>query len=73
MIKARMKRWASHIVRMGEMRNVYTILFGKSDGKRSLGRCTRRWEEKRISGGKYGVEVRIGFMWLRTGTRGGLL
>jgi hypothetical protein len=27
-----------------ELRNAYKILFGKSEGKRSLGRERRRWE-----------------------------
>jgi hypothetical protein len=29
---------------MGDMRSEYTVLFGKSEGKRSLGRPRRRWE-----------------------------
>jgi hypothetical protein len=28
---------------MGEMRNAYTILVGKAEGKRPLGRPRRRW------------------------------
>jgi hypothetical protein len=36
-----MGRTLPHI---GEMRNVYSILFGKPEGKRSLGR-RRRWED----------------------------
>jgi hypothetical protein len=28
----------------GEKRNVYTILVGKPEGKRPLGRARRRWE-----------------------------
>jgi hypothetical protein len=36
MIKSR-RRWAGHIVRMGEKRNAYRILVGKSEGKRPLG------------------------------------
>jgi hypothetical protein len=28
---------------MGEKRNVYRLLVGKSEGKRPLGRPTRRW------------------------------
>jgi hypothetical protein len=28
---------------MGEKRNVYTILVGKSEGKKPLGRPRRRW------------------------------
>jgi hypothetical protein len=30
---------------MGEMRNIYNILFGKPDGKRPLGRPRQRWED----------------------------
>ena len=29
---------------MGEERGVYTVLVGKPEGKRSLGRPKRRWE-----------------------------
>jgi hypothetical protein len=34
-----------HVARMGEMRNAYNILIGKPEGKRSLGRPRRRWED----------------------------
>jgi hypothetical protein len=30
---------------MGEGRNVYRVLVGKPEGKRPLGRTTRRWED----------------------------
>jgi hypothetical protein len=30
---------------MGEKRNAYTLLVGKSEGKRSLGRPRRRWAD----------------------------
>jgi hypothetical protein len=30
---------------MGEERNVYKVLVGKPEGKRSLGRPMRRWED----------------------------
>jgi len=38
-------RWAGHVARMGESRDVYRILVGKPEGKRSLGRPRRRWED----------------------------
>jgi hypothetical protein len=42
MIKSRRIRWAGHEARMGEKRNAYRILVGKSEGKRPLGRPKRR-------------------------------
>jgi hypothetical protein len=33
---------------MVEMRNAYTILVGKPEGKRPLGRARRRWEDREI-------------------------
>jgi hypothetical protein len=44
-IKSRRMRWAGHVARMGEGRNVYRILVGKPEGKRSLERPRRRWED----------------------------
>jgi hypothetical protein len=43
MIKSRRMRWARHVARMGEKRNVYRILVGKPEGRRPLGRPRRRW------------------------------
>jgi hypothetical protein len=43
MIKSRRMRWAGHVARMREKRNVYRILVGKPEGKRPLGRPRRRW------------------------------
>jgi hypothetical protein len=42
-IKSRRMRWAGHVTRMGEKRNVYRLLVGKAEGKRTLGRTRRRW------------------------------
>jgi hypothetical protein len=42
-IKSRRMRWAVHVARMGEKRNVYRLLVGKLEGKRPLGRPRRRW------------------------------
>jgi hypothetical protein len=44
-IKSRRIRWAGHVARMGEMRGVYTILVGRPEGKRPLGRLRLRWED----------------------------
>jgi hypothetical protein len=42
-IKSRRMKWAGHVVRMGEKRNVYRLLVGKPEVKRPLGRPRRRW------------------------------
>jgi hypothetical protein len=42
-INSRSMKWASHVARMGEKRNVYRLLVGKPEGKRPLGRPKRRW------------------------------
>jgi len=44
-IKSRRMRWAGHVARMGEMRNVYNILVGKPEERRSLGKHRRRWDD----------------------------
>ena len=44
-VKSRRMRWAGHVARMGEDRGVHRVLVGKPEGKRSLGRPRRRWED----------------------------
>jgi hypothetical protein len=43
MINSRRMGWVGHVARMGETRNAYRILVGKTEGKRPLGRPRRRW------------------------------
>jgi hypothetical protein len=43
MIKSKMMIWTGHVARMGKKRNTYGILVEKPEGKRPLGRQTRRW------------------------------
>ena len=73
-VKSRRMRWAGHVARMGEGRDVHRVLVGKPEGKRPLGRpdvdgriilgwIFRKWE---------GV-VGTGWSWLRIGTGGGRL
>jgi hypothetical protein len=52
-IKSRRMRWAGHVVHMGEGRNVYRVLVGKSGGRRPLERPRCRWED---GGGVCGVD-----------------
>ena len=42
-IKLRRMRWAGHVARMGEEREVYRDLVGKPVGTRPLGRPRVRW------------------------------
>jgi hypothetical protein len=42
-VKSRRMRWAAHIARMGEKKNAYSLLVGKPEGKRPLGRPRCRW------------------------------
>ena len=44
-VKSRRMRWAGHAARMGEDRGVHRVLVGKPEGKRPLGRPSRRWED----------------------------
>jgi len=43
-VKSRRMRWAGHVARMGEDRDVHIVLVEKPEGKRPLGRPRRRWE-----------------------------
>ena len=47
-IKSRRMRWAGHVARMGEGRGVYRVLVGKPQGRRTVGRPRRRWEDIRM-------------------------
>ena len=55
---------------MGEKRGVYRVLVGKPEGKRSLGRPRRRWENN-MDLQEVGWGVWTGLSWLWIGTGGG--
>ena len=44
-VKSRQMRWAGHVARVGEVRDVHRVLVGKPEGKRPLGTPRRRWED----------------------------
>jgi len=44
-IKSRRMRWAGYLGRKEKRRGVYRVLVGKLEGKRSLGRPSRGWED----------------------------
>jgi hypothetical protein len=56
----------------GEVRGVYRVLLGKPEGKRSLWRPRRRWEDN-INTDLREVECGVwtGLRWLRIETSGG--
>jgi hypothetical protein len=73
-IKSSRMRWAGHVARMGEGRNVYRVLVGKPEGKSSLERPRLRWKDGiKMDLGEIGWGVWSGLSWLRKGTVGGLL
>jgi hypothetical protein len=43
-VKSRRMRWAGHMARMVEEREVHRVLVVKPEGKRPVGRPRRRWE-----------------------------
>jgi hypothetical protein len=42
-VKSRRMRWAGHVTRIGEKRNVYRLLVGKPEGKRPTRKPRHRW------------------------------
>jgi len=44
-VKSRRMRWVGHVARMVEGKGVHTVLVGKPEGKRPLGRPRLRWED----------------------------
>jgi hypothetical protein len=44
-IKARKMRWVGHVARIGDVRGACSILVGRPEGRRPLGRSRCRWED----------------------------
>ena len=42
-IKSRRMKWAGYVAHIGEERGVYRVLVGKPEGRRPLGRPSRKW------------------------------
>ena len=73
-IKSRRMRCTGHVARMGEERRVYSVLVGKPEGKRPMGRPRRRWVGNIgwISR-RWDVGMWTGLDWPRIETGGGRL
>jgi hypothetical protein len=62
-----------HATGMGMIRNAYSILTGKFEVKRPIGRPQHRWKDTiRMDLRKQGKKLWTGFLWLRIRTSGGL-
>ena len=60
MIRARILRWGSLVARMEEGRSAFKIVTATPEGKRSLGRPRRRWEDNiRMDLKEIGINTRI--------------
>ncbi|KAJ4429380.1 hypothetical protein ANN_21537 [Periplaneta americana] len=57
-IKSRRLRWAGHVAHMGESINAYSVLVGRPEGKRPLGRPRRRWEDIKMDLREVGYDDR---------------
>jgi hypothetical protein len=67
-------RWAGYVGRMGERRGVYRVLVGKPDGKRLLGRPSRKCEDNiKMDPQKVGCGLWTGSSWFWIETGGGHL
>jgi hypothetical protein len=66
-------RWAGHIGLMGQPRNAYRILVGKSEGKRTFGGLMSKQDNISKDLKEKGSDGWTGFMWLSFGDGGGLL
>jgi hypothetical protein len=74
MIESRRMMWMGRVARIGEMRNAYSILVGKSEGKISFGRHRCRWKgDIKMVLREIEWEGVTGCIWLRIGISGGLL
>ena len=63
-----------HVASMGESRGVYSVLVGKLEGRRPLGRPRLRREDNIMMDlQEVGCVAKTGWVWLRIEIGGGLL
>ena len=73
-INPRRKIRSGHVASVGKRLGFCRVLVGKLEGKRTLGRLRRRWENNsKLDLQEVGCGVWTGSMWLRRETGGGHL
>ena len=73
-IESRRVGWAGDVARMGGRRGACSVLVGKQEGKRPLGRPRRSWEGNiKMDLQKVGLGIWTGLIWVSVGTGGGRL
>jgi hypothetical protein len=73
-MKSRRMRRPRHVARMGEKRSPLRLLVGKPEGRRPLGRPSRRWVDNiRMDLVEVGWVMWTGLVWFRIGTGGEVL
>jgi hypothetical protein len=70
LIESRRPRWEGHVTRMGNNKNAYRDLKGKSEGRIPLRTCWCMWQEIKIDLGEHDGKACTGFFWLTIGTCG---
>ena len=72
-IKSRRMGWPGQVAPLGERRDAYRDLVGRSEGNRRLGRSRLIWEDNiKMIQERNGMGSWIGLIWLRTGRSGGV-
>jgi hypothetical protein len=72
-IKSRRMGWSGHVAPLGERRDAYRDLVGRSEGNRRFGRPKLIWEDNiKIIQKINGMGSWIGLILLRRGTSGGV-
>jgi hypothetical protein len=72
-MKSRRMRWAGHVARMGEGSNMYRVLMGKPEGKKTTWKTKACEDGMKMDVREVGWRLWSGFMWLKIGIVGGLL
>jgi hypothetical protein len=74
MIKSRRLRWAGYVARIRESIYAKGVMMGKPEGRRSLGRPRRRWEDNiKMDLREWDKGAWTRLIWLRIRTGGKLL